>query len=82
MIIAGVFILSTDRIPLLRRNIILSSLLYGFGVFVVMYYVVLPLSTAPPVPLQTMEIIELIIEHILVIGLPLGLFVRRNVNLF
>jgi len=77
-VVAGVFILSTDRIPLLRRNIIFGSLLYGFGVFVVLYYVVLPLSAAPPVPLQTMDIIELIIEHTLVIGLPLGLFVRRN----
>ncbi len=79
-VIAGVFILSIDRIPLLRRNIIVGSLLYGFAVFVVMYYVVLPLSAAPPVPLQTMEIIELSIEHILVIGLPLGLFVRRNMK--
>jgi hypothetical protein len=77
-IVAGVFILSIDRIPLLRRNIIFGSLLYGIGVFVVLYYVVLPLSAAPPVPLRTMDIIELIIEHMLVIGLPLGLFVRRN----
>ena len=78
LIVAGVFILSIDRIPLLRRNIILGSLLYGFGVFVVLYYVVLPLSAAPPVPLHTADIAELILEHALVIGLPLGLFVRRN----
>ena len=31
IIIAGIFILSADRIPLLRRNIIPGSLLYGFG---------------------------------------------------
>ena len=58
LVVAGVFILSIDRIPLLRRNIIFGSLLYGIGVFVVMYYVVLPLSAAPPVPLQAMDIIE------------------------
>jgi hypothetical protein len=80
-IVAGVFILSIDRIALLRRNIIFGSLLYGFIVFVVMYYVVLPLSAAPPVPLQLMDIIELTMEHILVIGLPLGLFVRRNAKI-
>jgi hypothetical protein len=77
-IVAGVFILSIDRISLLRRNIIFGSILYGFIVFVVLYYVVLPLSAAPPVPLQLMDIIELTIEHILVIGLPLGLFVQRS----
>jgi hypothetical protein len=77
-IVAGVFILSINRIPLLHRNSILGSLLYGIGVFIVLYYVVLPLSAAPPVPLRTMDIIELILEHTIVIGLPLGLFVRRN----
>jgi hypothetical protein len=79
-IVAGVFILSIDRIPLMRRNIIFGSLLYGISVFVVLYYVVLPLSAAPPVPLQLMDVIELFLEHILVIGLPLGLFVRRNID--
>ena len=76
-VVTGVFILSADRISLLRRNVIFGSLVYGVGVFVVLYVVILPLSAAPPVPLQTMDVIELIIEHVLVIGLPLGLFVQR-----
>ncbi len=80
LVLAGVFILSADRIPLLRRHIIPGSLLYGLAVFVVLYLVVLPLSAAPPVPLQTWEFVELILEHVLVIGLPLGLFVRRTTN--
>ena len=79
-VVAGVFILSAERISLLRRNIILSSLLYGVGIFVVLYVLILPLSAAPLVPLQTMDVIELIIEHVLVIGLPLGLFVRRSMK--
>jgi uncharacterized membrane protein YagU involved in acid resistance len=80
-VIAGVFILSAARIPLLRRNIIVGSLLYGVGVFIVMNFIVLPLSAAPPLPVSTMpQIIELLIEHILVIGLPLGILVRRNAN--
>jgi len=78
-VIAGVFILSADRIPLLRRYPIASALLYGFGVFIVMNLIVLPLSAAPPVPAPTMPwLIEAIIEHILAIGLPLGILVRRN----
>ena len=43
-IMPGVFILSADRIPLLRRYVIPGSLLYGFGVFIVMNFIVLPLS--------------------------------------
>ena len=80
-VIAGVFILSADRIPLLRRYVIVGSLLYGFGAFIVMNLIVLPLSAAPPLPVPTMpQFIELVIEHILVIGLPLGLLMQRNAN--
>src|SRR5690242_11500784 len=39
-IMAGVFIFSVDRIPLLRRNVILGSILYGFGIFIVMNLIV------------------------------------------
>ena len=78
-IMAGVFIFSVDRIPLLRRNVILGSILYGFGVFIVMNLIVLPLSAAPALPAPPLWLlIELILQHILLIGLPLGILVRRN----
>ena len=81
MIIAGIFILSFDRIPLLRSHVIPGSLLYGFGVFIVMNFIVLPVSAAPPLPAPPMWLfIEIILEHILLVGLPLGLLVRWNAN--
>jgi hypothetical protein len=81
-VIAGVFILSAGRIPLLRRYAIAGSLLYGFGVFIVMNMIVTPLSAAPPVPAPTLPwLIEAILEHTLLVGLPLGILVRRNGNL-
>jgi hypothetical protein len=81
IVIAGVFILSADRIPLLRRFVIPGSLLYGFGVFIVMNMIVTPLSATPPIPAPTTpQLIVLIIDHILVFGLLLGILVRRNAN--
>jgi len=81
IVIAGVFILSADRIPLLRRHAIVGSLLYGFGVFIVMTMIVIPLSAAPPLPAPTTpQLIVNILDHILVVGLPLGILVRRNAN--
>ena len=80
-IMAGVFIFSVDRIPLLRRNVIVGSILYGFGVFIVMNLIVLPLSAAPALPAPPLWLgIELVLQHILLIGLPLGILVRRNFN--
>jgi hypothetical protein len=78
-IMAGVFILSVDRIPLLRLHVIPGSILYGFGVFIVMNLIVLPLSAAPALPAPPLWLlIELVLQHILLIGLPLGILVRRN----
>lgn len=79
IIIAGVFILSADRNPLLRRQVIIGSLLYGFGVFIVMNFIVQPLSAAPALPAPPMWLlIEIVLEHILLIGLPLGILVQQN----
>lgn len=79
LIVAGVFILSAGRISLVRRYPVASSLLYGVGVFIVMGMVVTPLSAAPPLPAPTTpQLILNILEHVLVIGLPLGILVRRN----
>ena len=80
-IMAGVFILSADRIPLLRQRVIPGSILYGFGVFIVMNFIVLPLSAAPALPAPpTWLFLEMILEHILLVGLPLGILVRWNAN--
>jgi uncharacterized membrane protein YagU involved in acid resistance len=81
MVIAGVYILSANRIPLLRRYPIVGSLLYGFGVFIVMNMIVTPLSAAPPLPVPTTpQLIVNILDHILIIGLPLGILVQKNAN--
>jgi hypothetical protein len=82
-VIAGVFILSADRIPLLRRYAIPGALVYGFGVFIVLNFIVIPRSSTPPLPASTKAVpllIETTIDHILVIGLALGIIVRRNAN--
>lgn len=81
LVIAGVFILSANRIPLLRRFPIPGALLYGLGVYIVMNMVVTPLSAAPPLPAPTLPwLLEGLIEHALAIGLPLGLLVRRSLR--
>lgn len=78
-IMAGVFILSSGRIPLLRSDVIPGSLLYGFGVFIVMNFIVLPLSAAPALPAPSTPLfIEMILEHVVLIGLPLGILMQRE----
>ena len=81
IVIAGVFILSVDRIPLLRHYVIPGSLLFAIGVFIVMNMIVTPLSATPPIPAPTTsQLIVLIMDHVLVFGLLLGILVRRTAN--
>jgi len=80
-VVAGVFILSANRISFLRHYPFVGSLLYGFGVFIVMNMIVIPLSAAPPLPAPTTpQLVMNILDHILVVGLPLGIIVQRNAN--
>ncbi len=81
-VVAGVFILSANRVSLLRRYPIVGSLLYGFGVFIVMNMIVTPLSAAPPLPAPTTpQLIVNIMDHVLIVGLPLGILISRNANI-
>ena len=79
-VVAAVFILSASRLPVLRRNAILGGLLYGVAVYLVMNFIVLPLSAAPPLEYSLPILIYGIILTALEIGLPLGIIVQRNAN--
>jgi uncharacterized membrane protein YagU involved in acid resistance len=50
IIIAGIFTLAAARIPTLARRWVLFGALYGVMVFIVMNFVVVPLSVAPLKP--------------------------------
>jgi hypothetical protein len=78
IVVAVVFFLSANRISLLRRYPIVGSLLYGLAIFIVMNIIVIPLSAAPPAPAPTtLQIIMNVVDHVLVVGLPLGILVSR-----
>jgi uncharacterized membrane protein YagU involved in acid resistance len=79
LVIAAVFMLAATRLPVLRRNLILGGLLYGVVVYFVMNFVVTPLSAAPPPEgISLAVIVEGIIGHALLVGLPLAFIARRN----
>jgi uncharacterized membrane protein YagU involved in acid resistance len=50
IVIAGIFALAAARIPALARRWVLNGALYGIVVFIVMNFVVVPLSVAPIKP--------------------------------
>ena len=50
LVIAAIFVLLSHRIPQLKRHWIAAGLSYGVGIFVVMNYLVMPLSEIGHLP--------------------------------
>jgi uncharacterized membrane protein YagU involved in acid resistance len=79
LVIAAIFVGASRRWPVLARRATLFGPLYGIGVYLVMNYVVLPLSNFPrrsgsPAPVVW---ITGVLAHMLLIGLPIALAARR-----
>jgi hypothetical protein len=75
---AAVYYAASRQLGFLVRRAVVCGLLYGVAVYVVMNFVVVPLSAAPPrgVPPLAAMIVP-VIGHMLLIGLPIALAVRR-----
>ncbi len=74
--LVAVFYAASRQLALLRRQAVLSGVIYGLIVFGVMNLIVLPLSAAKPRHTLTGDLIQIGI-HMFVIGLPTALLVRR-----
>lgn len=73
-----VFYLLSRWLPMLTRRPWLWGPLYGVGVYLVMYRVIVPLSAAPfRFPFAIRGIVLALIAHTLLVGLPIALAVSR-----
>jgi hypothetical protein len=74
---AAVFVLASERLPQLRRDAVGWGLGFGVAVFVVMGFVVIPLSRIPPSPPSLPLLVNGVLGHALLVGLPIALAARR-----
>ena len=74
--VVSAFYLASRKIPFLTRQPFVSGVLYGIGVFVVMFWFVLPTVFSTFRHRLSNELLQLAI-HICLIGLPTAFIVRR-----
>jgi hypothetical protein len=74
---ATVFYLASRKMTFLTRRPIVSGILYGVAVYVVMYWVVVPLSLIHRRPFSWKATVVAIITHMVCVGTPISLMVRR-----
>jgi hypothetical protein len=75
-VVVSVFYLANRKIPFLTKKPFVWGVVYGIGVYLVMYWVVLPSAFSTFRHRLSNELLELAI-HICLIGLPTAFIVRR-----
>lgn len=73
---AAVFYAATQRIDFMTRRPILSGVFYGICVYLVMYWIVMPLAKMHPAHTLARSIVA-IVTHMVCVGLPISWMVRR-----
>ena len=76
------YLFAAQRIAILTRRPLLAGMVYGFGLWIVMYWIVRPLRwPAAPLPSATgpIQIGEELISHVILVGIAIGLIVGRGV---
>jgi hypothetical protein len=75
-VVVSIFYLASRKIPFLTKQPLVSGVLYGIGVFIVMFWFVLPAVFPTFRHRLSNELLQVAI-HICLIGLPCALIVRR-----
>jgi hypothetical protein len=74
---AAVFVVVSARWRGLLQHYAVAGALHGIGVFVVMNYVVIPLSRIPAAPFSLPLFLNGVIGHALLVGLPIAYAAKR-----
>jgi hypothetical protein len=78
--VATVYVGAARFLPMLSRDAIVWGLIYGVAVFVVMNFVVLPHTAAVKSPLSLPLLLNGVLGHALLVGLPIAWSARRMTN--
>jgi hypothetical protein len=76
-VVSAVYIVASRRAPLLVARPVVCGALYGVGVWAFMRWVVIPLSQlGGPGPLTAVALINGVLAHTLLVGIPAALIAR------
>jgi hypothetical protein len=78
-IMVAVYVLAASRIPALNRYWWIAGPIYGVGLWLVMYWVVMPLRwESYQTPSEAVPILKQLISHCLLTGLPIAWITARS----
>jgi hypothetical protein len=78
--VAAIYVGATRFLPRLSRGAIVWGMIYGVAVFMVMNFVIVPHTAAVKSPLSLALLLNGVLGHALLVGLPIALAARRITN--
>ncbi len=76
-VVAATYFFASRCVPALRARWVLSGLLYGAAVWAVMNLIVLPHTAVAHTPITAAAMINGIVGHAVLVGLPVAYFARK-----
>lgn len=80
IIMAVVYYYAYKKSSFIRRNTLLSGIIYGLGIWLVMNLLVFPLSNVPASPFVLFNGIVSIIWHIVLVGVPFAIITNTHLK--
>lgn len=80
IIMAVVYYFAFRSVDLIRKNVILSGIVCGLGIWLVMNLLVFPHSNVPPTPFVLFNAIVSIIWHIVLVGIPFAVITNSHLK--
>lgn len=76
---AGAYMLVAQRVPSLLRHPVAAGLIYGLLLWLLMYWVVMPLRwPAAPLPSSLYDVATALFAHCVLVGLPIAVIAART----
>lgn len=75
---AAVFFAASRKLPALTRRPLASGALYGIAVYLVMYWIVMPLSRFHRRPFSWPATVIAVLTHVCCVGIPIAVVVGRS----
>jgi Na+/H+ antiporter NhaA len=77
---AALYLASSLRLRVLSERPIASGLAYGAAVYFFMNFVVLPLTAVATAPVRAAELVPMLLDHMVFVGLPTALIAARGAS--
>lgn len=80
LVASATFLYAYPKIGIVRSNVVTAGLAFGLGVWLFMNFIIVPVTKIQPAPFDVLAALISGMWHMVLVGLPIALIVRRGCN--